>query len=56
MSKPSTEQLKKTLEELVKKHNEAVDVMTNSKQQIIAIQAVIADREDGNTNDSNSTD
>ena len=55
MSKPSTEQLKKTLEELVKKHNEAVDVMTNSKQQIIAIQAVIADREDGNTNDSNST-
>ena len=56
MSKPSTEQLKKTLEELVKKHNEAVDVITNSKQQIIAIQAVIADREDGNTNDSNSTD
>ena len=56
MSKPSTEQLKKTLEELVKKHNEAVDIMSNCKQQIIAIQAVIADREDGNTNDSNSTD
>ena len=56
MTKPSTEQLKETLEQLVKQHNEAIEVQNNCKQQIIAVQAVIADREDGNTNDSNSTD
>jgi translation elongation factor EF-4 len=55
MTKPSTEQLKETLQELVTKHNEAIQVQNNCKEQIIAVQAVIADREDGNTNDSNST-
>ena len=54
--KPSTEQLKETLQELVTKHNEALQVQTQCKEQIIAVQAVIQDREDGNTNDSNSTD
>ena len=53
--KPSTEQLKETLQELVTKHNEALQVQTQCKEQIIAVQAVIQDREDGNTNDSNST-
>ena len=56
MTKPSTEQLKETLQELVTKHNEAIQVQNNCKEQIIAVQAVIADRENGNTNDSNSTD
>ena len=56
MAKPSTEQLKETLQELVKQHNEAEEVQTNCKQQIIGIQAVIADREDGDTNDSTSAD
>jgi hypothetical protein len=56
MTKPSTEQLKETLEQLVKQHNEAIEVQNNCKQQIIAVQAVIQDREDGNTNDSTSTD
>ena len=56
MTKPSTEQLKETLQQLVKQHNEAVKVQTNCKERIIAIQAVIEDREDGNTNDTNSTD
>ena len=56
MTKPSTEQLKETLQELVKQHNEAIQVQNQCKQQIIGIQAVIQDREDGNTNDSNSTD
>ena len=56
MTKPSTEQLKETLQQLVNQHNEAIEVQNNCKQQIIGIQAVIADREDGNTNDSNSTD
>ena len=55
MTRPSTEQLKKTLQELVTKHNEAMQVQTQCKEQIIAVQAVIQDREDGNTNDSNST-
>ena len=56
MTKPSTETLKETLQELVTKHNEAIQVQNNCKEQIIAVQAVIQDREDGNTNDSNSTD
>lgn len=56
MTRPSTEQLKETLEQLVKQHNEAIEVQNNCKQQIIAVQAVIQDREDGNTNDSTSSD
>ena len=56
MTKPSTEQLKETLQELVTKHNEAIQVQNNCKEQIIAVQAVIQDREDGDTNDSTSAD
>ena len=56
MTKPSTEQLKETLQELVTKHNEALQIQNQCKQQIIEIQAVIQDRGDGNTNDSNPTD
>ena len=56
MTKPSTEQLKETLQQLIKQHNEAIQVQNQCKEQIIAVQAVIADREDGDTNDSNSTD
>ena len=54
--KPSTEQLKKNLQKLVDQYNEAIQVQNNCKEQIIAVQAVIQDREDGDTNDSNSTD
>jgi len=43
--KPSTEELKQTLQQLVKQHNEAVEVQKNCKDRIIAIQAVIQDRE-----------
>ena len=53
--KPSTEELKKQLEQLVQTYNEAVQTQQKCKEAIIAIQAVIQDREDGNTNDSNST-
>jgi len=56
MTKPSTEQLKETLQQLIKQHNEAIDVQKNCKERIIAIQAVIQDREDGDTNDTDSTD
>ena len=56
MTKPSTEQLKETLQQLVKQHNEAIEVQKNCKERIIAIQAVIQDRDDGDTNDTDSTD
>ena len=56
MTKPSTEQLKETLQQLVKQHNEAIEIQKNCKERIIAIQAVIQDREDGDTNDTDSTD
>jgi len=54
--KPSTEELKTQLEQLVKAYNEAIQTQQKCKDAIIATQAVIQDREDGNTNDSNSTD
>ena len=56
MTKPSTEQLKETLQQLITQHNEAVQVQNNCKEQIIAVQAVIQDRGDGNTNDTDPTD
>ena len=54
--KPSTEELKKQLVQLVQAYNEAVQTQQKCKDAIIATQAVIQDREDGNTNDSNSAD
>ena len=54
MAKPSTEQLKQTLQELVTKHNDALKVLNECKQRIIAVQAVINDREDGDTDISSS--
>ena len=56
MTKPSTEQLKETLQQLITQHNKAIQVQNQCKEQIIAVQAVIQDREDGDTNDSTSTD
>ena len=56
MTKPSTEQLKETLQQLIKQHNEAIQVQNQCKEQIIAVQAVIQDREDGDTTDTDSTD
>ncbi len=52
----TTQELKTKLEELVQTYNEAVQTQNTTKEAIIAVQAVIQDREDGNTNDSNSTD
>ena len=51
MTKPSTEQLKEQLEQLVKAYNEALETQQKCKDAIIATQAVIQDREsqDGNT-------
>ena len=49
--KPSTEELKTQLEQLVKTYNEALQTQQKCKDAIIATQAVIQDREsqDGNT-------
>ena len=51
MTRPTTEQLKQSLEQLVKTYNEAVQTQQKCKEAIIATQAVIQDREsqDGNT-------
>tara|TARA_R100001509_G_scaffold164648_1_gene143037 strand:+ start:3436 stop:3621 length:186 start_codon:yes stop_codon:yes gene_type:complete len=55
MTRPTTEQLKKELKEFVDQHNKAIDVIQACKQKIIALQAVIKDREseDGDTDNSN---
>tara|TARA_S200000501_G_scaffold292294_1_gene277660 strand:- start:52 stop:219 length:168 start_codon:yes stop_codon:yes gene_type:complete len=52
----TTQELKTKLEELIQTYNEAVQTQNKTKEAVIAIQAVIQDREDGNTDDSNSTD
>ena len=49
MTRPSTEELKKQLVQLVQTHNEAVQTQQKCKEAIIATQAVIQDRENGNT-------
>ena len=56
MSKPSTEELKTALESLIKNYNQAVEVQAQTKEQIIAVRAVIQDREleDGDTNNTTS--
>ena len=55
--KPSTEELKKQLEQLVTAHNEAVQTQQKCKDAIIATQAVIQDREleDGDTDTGTSS-
>ena len=52
MIRPTTEQLKQTLNELVQNYNKAIDVQQQTKEQIIAVRAVIEDREleDGDSN------
>ena len=54
MTKPSTEQLKETLQQLITQHNEAIQVQNQCKEQIIAINAVIQDRVNGDTDNSSS--
>ena len=55
MTKPSTEKLKETLQELVNKYNEAIQIQNQCKEQIIAVQAVIQDRDNGDTDSGDST-
>ena len=53
--KPSTEELKQQLEQVVKAYNEAIETQQKCRNSIITLQAVIQDREDGDTNNSTST-
>ena len=53
--KPSTEELKERLQELVTQYNETLRVQNQYKEQIIATNAVIQDRVNGDT-DNNSSD
>ena len=52
--KPSTEELKEKLQELVTKYNETLRVQNEYKEQIIATNAVILDRVDEDTNNNSS--
>ena len=51
--KATTEQLKQHLKELVDNYNTAVDTQKQCKEKIIAVNAVIQDRELNNGNTSN---
>ena len=53
--KPSTEELTEKLQELITKYNETLRVQNEYKEQIIATNAVIQDRVNGDT-DNNSSD
>ena len=50
MTRPTTEELKSSLEQLVETYNNAVKTQLNCKEAIIATQAVLKDREDGDSN------
>ena len=52
MTRPTTEQLKTSLEQLVESYNKAVKTQQDCKNAIIATQAVLKDREleDGDSN------
>ena len=52
--KPSTEELKEKLQELVTKHNEALKTQNECREQIIAINAVIQDRVNEDTDNNSS--
>ena len=56
MTRPTTEQLKTSLEELVKTYNKAVKTQQDCKEAIIATQADLKDREleHGDTNNTTS--
>ena len=52
MTRPTTEQLKSSLKQLVETYNNAVKTQQDCKEAIIATQAVLKDREleDGDSN------
>ena len=52
--KPSTEELKQKLQELVNKYNETLQAQNQYKEQIIATNAVIQDRVNGDTDNISS--
>ena len=54
--RPTTEELKTSLEQLVETYNNTIQIQQSRKEQIIATQAVLNDRmlEDGITNDNTS--
>ena len=56
MTRPTTEQLKTSLEQLVQTYNKAIQTQQDCKEAIIATQAVLKDREleNGNTNNTAS--
>ena len=54
MTRPSTEQLKEKLKALVAEYNKSIDIQQKCKEAIIATQAVLKDREDGDTDNSSS--
>ena len=52
----TTKELKQTLQQLVETYNKAIETQQQCKEQIIAVNAVIQDRElnNGNTSDGAS--
>jgi len=44
MAKPTTEELQAELQEVVKKHNEALETIQQCKNRAIQIQAILEDR------------
>ena len=56
MTRPTTENLRTSLQQLIETYNKAVQTQQNCKEAIIATNAVLKDREseDGDTNDTTS--
>ena len=46
MPKPTTEELQAELQEVVKKHNDAVEIQNQCKTRFTEIQAILKDRQE----------
>ena len=46
MSKPTTEELQAELQEVVKRHNDAIEIQNQCKTRFIEIQAILKDRQE----------
>jgi len=51
MPKPTTEELQAELQEVVKKHNDAIEIQNQCKTRFTQIQAILQDRQEESNED-----
>ena len=51
MTKPTDQELQAELQEVVKKHNDAVEIQNQCKTRVTEIQAILKDRQEESNNE-----